>query len=74
VSGELMAEVPEVHPLYRDPVHGWTCLRHGGCGPALVLRDTEAQRAVHQPVSHYPGASHTWSPLCDGLHPLGPCP
>lgn len=71
---DLQNEIPEVHPLYRDPMHGWTCLRHGGCGPALILRDAEAGRVIYQPVTYYPGAQHTYSPLCDGIHDPGPCP
>ena len=69
---DLDLEVPDVHPIYQDPVHGWMCLRHGGCKPALVLRDWFTKTEVE--VQGVLMAQHTYTAQCDGIHEPGPCP
>jgi hypothetical protein len=71
---ELGDEVPDVHPLYRDPVQGWTCLRHGGCAPAVALRNVDQWHVTFPPTGPTRVAQHTWSQACDGAHEPGPCP
>lgn len=73
---DLHGEIPEVHPLYRDPVHGWKCLRHDGCIAANALRSAEQWHLIFPPSGPTRAmvAQHTYTPACDGIHPPGPCP
>jgi len=73
---EFDLEVPDVHPLYRDPILGWTCLRHGGCAPAVALHNVEQWHMTFPPSGPTRAvmAQHTYTTRCDGFHEPGPCP
>lgn len=71
---DLQNEIPDVHPLYRDPLHGWMCLRHGGCEPALTLRQVDMWNVRFPPAGPTRMAQHTYTQQCDGIHDPGSCP